>query len=24
VQVLAEDAKALPMEQWRAIAKLLT
>jgi probable F420-dependent oxidoreductase len=24
VQVLAEDAKALPMEQWRALAKLLT
>jgi len=24
VQVLAEDAKALPMAQWRALAKLLT
>jgi probable F420-dependent oxidoreductase len=24
LQVLAEDAKALPMEQWRALAKLLT
>jgi probable F420-dependent oxidoreductase len=23
IQVLAEDAKALPMEEWRALAKLL-